>query len=303
MSQPSLLFAQPNELSEGPVWDETTGTLLWVDILSGSLWRSRLIGSDPLATSSWTTPEAYRPSPRLAAVGLTADGGFVGALDEGIGVFAWGGPVRLLAPLPFPGAEVCFNDGKVGPDGAFWVGGKDRKHRQPLAPLLRFHPDGRGEVLARGLTISNGLDWSGKWFYLTDSIPRTIVRCSWDPATGRLGPPELFADGTEGPGVPDGLCADAEGGLWTARWGGSQVVRLSAEGSVTDRIALPVSRVSSVCLGGPDRRTLFITTAREDLTEAERRAEVLAGSVFAVRVAVPGLPAHRFGIDGRSGRR
>jgi sugar lactone lactonase YvrE len=295
MDQPCLLFRQTNELSEGPLWDDETHTLYWLDIVSGSVWRARLTGPDSLDASSWTAPASWSPSARIGALGLGRDGTLVGALDEGVATFAWGGPVTRIAPLPFDGAQVCFNDGKVGPDGAFWVGAKDRAHRSPLGPLVRVRPDGSTEVMETGLTISNGLDWTADRFYLTDSVPRTIVRYRWDPASGRITDREGFADGTEGPGVPDGLCLDAEGCVWTARWGGSQVVRLSPKGEVLTRIPLPVSRVSSCAFGGPDLRTLFITTAREDLNDAERRTEVWAGSVFAWRSPLPGRTSHRFG--------
>lgn len=297
MDQPTLLFRQSNELSEGPLWDSRTSTLYWVDIGAGAVWRSRLSGPDPLNREHWSEPEAWAPSSRVGAVGLAGDGTLVGALEEGVGRFPWGGPVRILAPLPFDGTRICFNDGKVGPDGRFWVGAKDRTHRDPLAPLVRVDAEGTVERLVEGLTISNGLDWSadGQWFYLADSIPRTIVRYSWDGRSGRINAPRPFANGTEGPGVPDGLTLDADGCLWTARWGGSQVIRLSPRGEVLTRIAFPVSRVSSCAFGGPGLGTLIVTTAREDLGPAERRTEVLAGSVFALRTEVPGCEPHRFG--------
>ena len=291
MNQPRLLFRQPNELSEGPVWDQATKTLYWLDIAKGTIWRSRF-GTEP------SQPEGWSPSLRIGALGLAADGSLIGGLEEGVAVLAWGQKPRVLAALPFDGATVCFNDGKVGPDGAFWVGAKDRKHRDGIAPLARVWPDGRTEVLETGLTISNGLDWSpdGQWFYLTDSVPRVIWRFRWDASTGKISDRTVFADGSEAPGVPDGLAVDSEGCVWSARWGGSQVVRLSPEGKVLSRVALPVSRVSSCTFGGDDLRTLVLTTAWEDLNAAERRTEVLAGSVFALDVDVPGLPVHRFRI-------
>jgi len=291
MDNPRLLFRQPNELSEGPLWDERTQTLYWLNVLEGTIWRSRFDGTQH------QTPESWTPTSRISCLGLAADGSLLGAFENEIMLFSWGGTPRLLAPSRHDRKLMALNDGKAGPDGAFWVGAKDRAHQDPIAPFQRFFPDGRSEILETGLTISNGLDWSpdGQWFYLSDSIPRLIWRYRWNAATGRITDRQVFADGTVAPGVPDGLTVDSEGCVWSARWAGSQLVRISPKGEVLARVAFPVSRVSSCIFGGPDLKTLFVTTAREDLSPAEREAEVLAGSIFALDVEVPGLASHRFG--------
>jgi sugar lactone lactonase YvrE len=220
----------------------------------------------------------------------------IGAFETEIAAFAWGGTPHTVGKSGHDFALTSLNDGKVGPDGGFWFGAKDKAHRDGIAVFQRMFADGRGEVLESGLTISNGLDWSPdrQWFYLSDSIPRIIWRYRYDPATGQISEREVFADGTIAPGVPDGLAVDAEGCVWSARWGGSQLVRISPSGQVLTRVAFPVSRVSSCIFGGPDFKTLFVTSAREDLNDAERRAEVLAGSVFALDVEVPGSPSYFF---------
>jgi sugar lactone lactonase YvrE len=51
-----------------------------------------------------------------------------------------------------------------------------------------------------------------------------------------------------------------------------------------------VSRVTCPAFGGDDLRTLYITSAREGMTPEELEREPLAGSIFSVRVDVPGLP-------------
>ena len=289
MNQPELLFRQPNELSEGPVWDDRTSTLYWVDALAGAVWRSTFSG----ATAS--PPEAMYPSSFVSAVGLTEDHRLVAALADGLAWLTWGEPAVPLLEPSFNPELIRYNDGKPGPDGAFWVGSKDRAHQSGIAPLERLAKRQR-TVVEAGLTISNGLDWSPdeQWFYLADSIPRVIWRYRYDAARGRISDRERFCDGTEAPGVPDGLAVDAEGCLWSARWAGSQLVRLSPKGEVLARVAFPVSRVSSCAFGGPDLRTLFVTTAKEDLSADERRVEVLSGSIFQLKTDVPGRKAYRF---------
>jgi sugar lactone lactonase YvrE len=289
MDNPRLLFRQPNELSEGPLWDHRNQTLYWLDVLDGRIWRSKFAGGTP------AEPESWSPAPRVSCLGLGSDGRLLGAFEDHIAVFAWGQAPSVLAKSGHDPVLTALNDGKVGPDGGFWFGAKDRKHTDGIAPLQRWK-QGRLEVLETGLTISNGLDWSPdrKWFYLADSIPRVIWRYRYDAASGRISDRTVFADGSVAPGVPDGLAVDAEGCVWSARWGGSQLVRLSPQGEVLARVAFPVSRVSSCIFGGPNLTTLIVTTAKEDLNDAERRAEVLSGSLFALEVDVPGQRSEIF---------
>jgi len=289
MDNPHLLFRQPLDLGEGPLWDHRTQTLYWLNVLEGEVWRSRFDRGQP------SPPEVWKPASRVSCLGLGSDGRLIGAFEDTLGAFAWGETPVVLGRSGHDPVRMALNDGKVSPDGGFWFGAKDRAHRDGIAPLQRLH-GGRVEVIETGLTISNGLDWSPdrRWFYLADSPPRVIWRYRYDAATGRISEREVFADGSVAPGVPDGLAVDAEGCVWSARWAGSQLVRISPAGEVLARVAFPVSRVSSCIFGGPDLKTLFVTSAKEDLNDDERRAEVLSGSVFALDVDVAGQPSSIF---------
>jgi sugar lactone lactonase YvrE len=44
---------------------------------------------------------------------------------------------EIIAEIPFDAASVRFNDGKIGPDGAFWVGTMDLNARDPIGALYR----------------------------------------------------------------------------------------------------------------------------------------------------------------------
>jgi len=97
------------------------------------------------------------------------------------------------------------------------------------------------------------------------------------------------------PGRPDGATVDADGCLWSARYEGGCVARITPQGRVDRMISVPASRVTSCAFGGADLRTLYITTARQKLAPEELRAQPLAGSLFAVRLDISGLPEPRFG--------
>jgi sugar lactone lactonase YvrE len=103
-----------------------------------------------------------------------------------------------------------------------------------------------------------------------------------------------FAQTAEGT-MPDGATIDAEGYLCSANVGGWGISRFAPDGTLERRLELPVQRPTSVIFGGDDLRTLFITTASRRLTPEQLTAQPLAGAILAVRVDVPGLPAHSFG--------
>ncbi|MFM9718786.1 SMP-30/gluconolactonase/LRE family protein, partial [Streptomyces galilaeus] len=90
-------------------------------------------------------------------------------------------------------------------------------------------------------------------------------------------------------GVPDGSAMDCDGVLWNCRYFGGGIVRVARDGTVLDLVSLPVRNVTTCIFGGDDLKTLYITTAANEADPADR----LAGSLFALPVAVPGLPPTR----------
>ena len=92
------------------------------------------------------------------------------------------------------------NDGKVGPDGAFWVGSMDENSpRQKIAALYRVTADGRITKEQDGYAVSNGLAWSpdGRIMYHSDSTAGIIEAWDFDPATGARGQASHSGDADE----------------------------------------------------------------------------------------------------------
>jgi sugar lactone lactonase YvrE len=126
--------------------------------------------------------------------------------------------------------------------------------------------------------------------YLADSAQGTIHTFPIDPATGDLESPTLFVQITAG--SPDGMIVDDSGNLWVAIWGRGQVRQYAPDGALLTIVPVPTQQPTALCLGGPERRQLFITTAAFGLNADERG---LSGSVFALDVSDPGPPAYAFG--------
>ena len=93
-------------------------------------------------------------------------------------------------------------------------------------------------------------------------------------------------------GRPDGAAVDTEGAYWCAMYEGQRLLRFSAEGVLLAELPLPVRCPTMPCFGGPDLRTLYVTTARQNRPADELSAQPLAGCVLSMRVDVPGMPVH-----------
>jgi sugar lactone lactonase YvrE len=109
-----------------------------------------------------------------------------------------------------------------------------------------------------------------------------------------IGNRRLFADYGASGERPDGACIDVAGGLWTAFFSGGRVVRYRPDGRIDTVIPVPATNPTCLCFGGPDLKTLFITTARKFLDPEQLSLEPQAGHVLAIHGIAQGLPEHRF---------
>ena len=96
-------------------------------------------------------------------------------------------------------------------------------------------------------------------------------------------------------GLPDGSAVDRDGFVWNARYGGGCVVRLSPEGEIDRIVEVPTAKVTNCTFGGPDLKTLFITSAGGGGGAAA--GDRYAGGLFAIAVSVPGAPENTFRLS------
>jgi sugar lactone lactonase YvrE len=73
---------------------------------------------------------------------------------------------------------------------------------------------------------------------------------------------------------------------------GQRLLRLSPDGVIVREVVLPVRCPTMPCFGGPDLRTLYITSSREKRPPTELIEQPYAGCVLALEVDVPGLPVN-----------
>lgn len=265
---------------EGPFWDERTNRLLYVDMLAGAV-MSR--GADGVVRRHPV------PSKLVSVVRARRRGGYAIALEHG---FAFADEAlesfEVLPPVT-DDPTVKLNEGGCDPLGRFYCGTMAYDEAPGRGTMFRLDEDGSTRVVFGDVSVSNGLQWSAdgsRAFYIDSPTGRVDV---FDMVSGELANrrPYLTIEGT--PGAPDGMAIDAEDGLWVALWGGSAVRHYDAAGVLRHEIMLPVSHVTACTFGGPDLRTLYITTSRLGI---EPGAEPLAGSLFSFDAPVAGaVPA------------
>jgi sugar lactone lactonase YvrE len=281
-----VAVAAPAELGEGPRWDATTQTLLWVDIPARLIHRY-----DPV-----TGANATREVADVVSLALPRRrGGVVIGLPDGLHLLD-GEQSPLIAPIEAEQAGTRTNDGACDAAGRLWVGTMALDERSSLGALYRVDANLSVTTVLTGMTISNGLGWSpsGERFYFVDSPTRRVDVFDFDPEAGALEDRRpLAAVEVEG-AVPDGLNVDAEGCVWVALHGGWGLNRYSPEGELVAEVRLPVAKITSCCFAGPELRDLYVTTRREGLSGAERAAQPLAGALLRLDVGVAGLPTHAF---------
>jgi sugar lactone lactonase YvrE len=192
------------------------------------------------------------------------------------------------------------NDARADPVGSLWIGsmqnnvnpdGSGSSIDRKIGALYRVDPDASVSIHRTDIGVANTLAWSpdSKVLYFADSLANTVWAYDFDAATGSIGNERPFLHGFAR-GVPDGSTVDAEGYLWNCRYSGGCIVRVAPDRQIDRVIEMPVQNITTCTFGGPERKTLYVTTAATDAPPSDR----LAGSLFAIQTTVSGQPENRF---------
>ena len=276
-------------LGECVLWCERTGRLLWTDIPAATLWAHEPASG---ATRSWAMPE------RLASFALTEDDDrLLLGLASGLAFFEFSsGKVERICEVEPELAGTRINDGRCDRQGRFVFGmfNQDSDPREAIGSFYRLNRDLSLERLPLGkVAIANSICFSpdGITMYYCDSQAKVIRSCDYGD---EIGEQRVFADLAGEQGEPDGSTIDAEGGLWNARWGAGRLVRYAPDGSVERVLMLGAPQPTCVAFGGPLLDTVYATSARQWLSDAELAQAPASGGVFRFATDVVGLPEQRF---------
>ena len=283
-----LASAIPFESLEGPLWLAAQNALLFSDVVEANGPNARIYRYDgatqaiaplpyPSKSPTSTNGLSVDPSGRLVAC-ERYNGRIVRVELNGTStVLAERWPAEGGKPLNAPNDVIVRADGNIYFSDPMWGTNKTVEH--PPMGVYRIAPDGK---LSRIFDTENpnglALSPDGSKLYVSSDSLANVWTLPLD-ASGAAGAATLLIEGakvTHGFKVPDGICVDDSGNLYIANnhEDVKAVVAFDPAGHTLGRIAMPF-RPSNCTFGGPDRRTMYVTTLH---------------AVYSIRMPTPGLP-------------
>ncbi len=274
----NLIIVDENNsiVGEGPIWDVKTDTFMFLDI------RGKCI----IKRTSNSNEKIELPG-QIGCMALCENGDLLVALEDAVYRMNNGTLVSAHQDIKIKGRR--FNDGKVGPDGAFYLGTTDDNKEGAFYRLK----DGILTELFDGCGCSNGLEWTNdkKFMYYIDTPKQMVEIFDFDMESGEISNRRKFMDIPKNWGAPDGMTLDSNDDLWIALWGGNKVIHIDKETkNIVSEIPVPCPKASCCAFGGKDLNELYITTAA--MTDTEEYPK--AGNTFKVVLDVNGKPINYY---------
>ena len=274
----SAVYCAALEVGENPLWNPKNKDLLFIDILGKAVYQMQKPGN----VTKTECPQ------QIGCAAICQNGDLLLALEDGVYRMNSKGSLTLAhQTVKIKGRR--FNDGKIGPDGAFYLGTTDDNGQGAFYRLR----DGILTELFHGCFCSNGIDWTRdtKHMYYIDSLKHMVEIFDFDADTGALSARRKFLDIPNDWGLPDGMTLDENDNLWVALWGGYRVIHIDKDTKeVIQEIKVPCPKASSCAFGGEDLSSLYITTASiNDISQFPD-----AGKVFQIQPGVKGKAIHYY---------
>jgi len=277
-SMPTTRLADGLCFGEGPRWHD------------GALWLSDMHAHEVLRfTADGTRTRVVEVENRPSGLGWLPDGDLliVSMTDRSVLRFD-GSRLTLHADLSDLASFHC-NDMVVDGRGRAYVGnfGFDLNAGAQPAPaeLICVEPDGSARIVADDLMFPNGtvITPDGRTLIVAESFGARLTAFDLAPG-GDLSNRRVWAELPRG-AIPDGICLDAEGGIWSASPTTCECIRQVPGGEITHRVEVDQGAFACM-LGGADGRTLYVLTA--DSSDPDECRDNRQGTVEASQAPYPG---------------
>jgi sugar lactone lactonase YvrE len=273
-------------LGEGPLWHPQRKTLIWFDIMGKNLLERSLDS---------TKAKKFTFDNYVSAAGWINQNELLMATSRSLEkVNINTGDLVKIVDLEADNQLTRSNDGRADPYGGFWIGTMGIKMEREQGAIYRFY---KGELrkMFSSISIPNSICFSpcGKIGYFTDTVPGIILRVDLDTVGWPKSEPEIFIDCRKDGINPDGSVIDSEGCIWNAQWGSSRVARYAPDGELLKTIEFAAPQASCPEFGGDQLSTLFVTSARDGMTESQLKSAPLSGSLFSVETEFLGQREHK----------
>lgn len=272
-----------NQHGEGVFWNPSDERIWWTDIEGRAIWSY-----DPISKDS----QSFPMRDRVCCFAPRRNGGLIVAYADRVAFLDLATGAEELIHTFEPGnSNTRLNDGRTDRAGRFVLGGMNEGTGEANSSVISIDSDLSVKTLIDGVSCANSTCFSpdGTTMYFADTPDREIVAFDYDIATGAVSNQRVHGDFSSEPGLPDGSCVDAEGGVWNAEWEGRRVVRVAPNGQIDRVIEVPVWKPTCCAFGGPDLDTLYITTSRLMSDDDVLEKEPESGGLFAVKPGINGV--------------
>ncbi|XP_046330857.2 regucalcin-like [Haliotis rufescens] len=281
---------------EGPHWEDSTQTLLFVDLDNGKIFRYNPVTG---------TNDMIQLNGCVGFVVPRSKGGLMVGLDRTFSALDWNTKtVTKMAEVDPGKSNNRMNDGKCDAKGRLWAGTMSKSLEDDQGNLYCLDTDGSVTKKVERTCISNGLAWSvdNTTMYFVDTTPRKVYAYNYDINTGNISNKRVAVDFDKVPEFkghvpsPDGMTVDTDDNIWVACLGGGCMVKFdSRTGAALQKVSLPnATQITSAAWGGRNLDELYVTSLRKEIPDSELlTTNSLAGSLFRVTgLGVKGLPAY-----------
>ena len=272
-----------NEHGEGIFWNPEGGCVWWTDIVGESIWSLNLETGNP---------EQHPTQGRVCAFAPRKDGGLIVAFADRISLLdTYNGVEQIIHVFEPDNPDTRLNDGRTDRQGRFIVGGMNEGSGTADSSVVQVDHKLQVSALLSGISCANSTCFSpdGETMYFADTPDREMLAFDYDTATGAVSNRRVHCSFSNEPGLPDGSCVDAEGGVWNAEWEGRRVVRVNPDGCIDQIIEVPSWKPTCCAFGGTDLDTLFITTSRLMSDDETLANEPDSGGLFAAKPGIRGV--------------
>jgi sugar lactone lactonase YvrE len=276
-------------LGEGAIWNYETNELYWIDIEGKSF---------NIFNPTTNKNRSFSTTSQIGTVVPKNNNEALIALTDGIyTINVHTGETSLFLDMKADLVGCRLNDGKCDPAGRLWIGSMHWEQKKGHAKLFSINNKAELNTKIDSVTISNGIVWTAdkKTMYYIDTPTSQIKAYDYDNATGNISNERVAVQVAPELGFPDGMTIDEEDMVWVGMWNGNAVIRFNPKtGKVLQKVEVPAHNITSCAFGGKNLDTLYITSAKLDMTEEELKKYPLAGSVFKIVPGVKGVKSYSF---------
>jgi sugar lactone lactonase YvrE len=274
--KPEIVVHHACQLGEGPVWDATNNTIIWLDILQGEIHQHNIYTKQH---------SIFQVGEMIGCIAPKEHGGFIAGMENGIAFIDIVNNIIQHITNPEKGLGNRFNDGKCDAAGRFWAGTMSKSEEKNKGSLYVMETDLSLKKKIDNVTISNGLAWNdaSTVMYYIDTPTNYVFAFDFNIENGELTNQRIAVDITHEQGFADGMTIDEEGMLWIAFYDGWRVARYDPNtGKLLQQVELPVANVTCCTFGGDNLNDLYITTASKGMSEEALAEQPHAGNLFII---------------------